>query len=306
MAKKRRQSRLSISNRLNNSHELDIVIPVYGRPDLLRECLQSLQIAAFDVDYQLFVVDDASPDKAMMEVVYNSLNSNTKILENSQNKGFPATANRGANLGKSPAILILNTDVMLQAGAVRALLNTLWGDQSPKGPITPAADALTGVVAPKLLFPDVANIPPDARGKIQHAGLAINALGRPFHIQKGWKADNPRADHARAMQAVSGACIMTRRDLWQAVTRNYQKADDPTQGGFNEIYGLGTYEDVEYCFAARGNGYKVVYEPAAVGYHHVGASVAQRPEGGYPLGRNKSIFMARCGHLLFWDEWLFW
>jgi GT2 family glycosyltransferase len=268
--------------------------------------LAAFEIAALDVDYQLFLVDDASPDKSAMEVVYNSQNSNTKILQNYQNKGFPATANRGASLGKSKSILILNTDVMLQAGSVRAMLNTLWGDQSPKGPITPSSDAQTGVVAPKLLFPDTPNIPPDARGKVQHAGLAINAQGRPFHIQKGWDANNPRLDQPRAMQAVTGACIMTRRDVWQSVGRTYQKAGDPSAGAFNEIYGLGTYEDVEYCFAVRGNGYKVVFEPAAVGYHHVGASVSQRAEGGYPLGRNHSIFMARCGHLLFWDEWLFW
>jgi len=305
MAKQKRKNRLSISNQYN-SRELDIVIPVYGRPDLLRECLQFLEIAALDVDYQLFLVDDASPDKAVMEIVYNSLNSDTKILQNGQNKGFPATANRGAALGKSPSILILNTDVILQAGAVRVMLNTLWGDQGPKGPITPSPDAATGVVAPKLLFPDVPHIPPDVRGKIQHAGLAISAQGRPFHIQKGWAADNPRLDHPRAMQAVTGACLMTRRDVWKTVSRTYQQAGDPSIGGFNEIYGLGTYEDVEYCFAVRGNGYKVVFEPAAVGYHHVGASVTQRPEGGYPLGRNHSIFMARCGHLLFWDEWLFW
>jgi GT2 family glycosyltransferase len=282
------------------------VIPVYGRPDLLGECLKALTIAAFDVDYQLFLVDDASPDKAAMDVIYNSLNSDTRVLQNSQNRGFPATANRGANLGKSPAILILNTDVMLQPGAVRAMLNTLWGDQSPKGPITPSEDALCGVVGPKLLFPDISEMPPDARGKVQHAGLVINAQGHPFHIQKGWDAGNPRLDQPRAMQAVTGACMMTRRDAWHKVARNYQRSGDPSTGGFNEIYGLGTYEDVEYCFAVRGNGYKVIFEPAAVGYHHVGASVMQRPEGGYPLGRNHSIFMARCGHLLLWDEWLFW
>jgi GT2 family glycosyltransferase len=305
MAKQRRQkNHLSTSSR-PSGHELDVIIPVYGRPDLLRECLQSLEIAAFDVDYQLFLVDDASPDKAAMEPIYSSLNSNTKILQNTQNRGFPATANRGANLGKSPSILVLNTDVMLQPRAVRTMLNALWGDQSAKGPITPSPDALAGVVAPKLLFPDVSTVPPDARGLVQHAGLAINAQGRPFHIQKGWSTDNPRIE-PRAMQAVSGACMMTRRDVWQTVARSYQKTGDPSGGAFNEIYGLGTYEDVEYCFAARGNGYKVVFEPAAMGYHHVGASVIQRQEGGYPLGRNHSIFMARCGHLLFWDEWLFW
>lgn len=286
--------------------ELDVVIPVYGRPDMLRQCLNALEIAAFDVDYQLFVVDDQSPEPAKMDLIYNSLNGDTKILKNEHNQGFPGTANRGASLGNAPAILFLNTDVTLKAGSIRAMLKTLWGEGGPLGPISPGPDSKVGVVAPKLLFPDHTEIPPEARGKVQHAGLAINAQGRPFHIQKLWAADHPRVNEARAMQAVSGACLMTRRDLWDKVTRTYKQSGDPTIGAFNEIYGLGTYEDVEFSFAARGNGYRVVYEPAAVGYHFTGASVRQRQDGGYPLGRNQSIFMARCGHLLFWDEWLFW
>lgn len=301
MAKRTR--RQSSSNQLK---ELDIVIPVYGRPDLLTECLNSLALAAFDVDYQLTIVDDFSPDKPAMEVIYNSLNSDSRILENYQNRGFPATANRGVAAGKAPAILILNSDVTLQPGAVRKMLDTLYGDQAPKGPITAGPDAPVGVVGPKLLFPETANIPPEWRGKIQHAGLAISGAGRPFHIHKGWSADNERANYARTMQAVTGACLMIKRELWHRITENQKRAGDPSSGAFNEIYGLGTYEDVELCFAARGNGYRVVYEPAAVGYHHVGASVASHQERGYPLTRNHSIFMARCGHLMIWDEWLLW
>jgi GT2 family glycosyltransferase len=302
---KRRKARLN--SNYNLPKELDIVIPVYGQPDLLRECLNAVEIAGFDVDYQLFLVDDQSPDKAAMDIVYSSrLNGDTKILHNTENKGFPATANRGVALGKSPSVLILNSDVTLKPGSIRAMLNTLWGDQAPKGPITPGPDAKVGAVGPKLLFPENGNIPPQYQGTVQHAGLAINAQGRPFHIQKGWNPDNPRLDQSRAMQAVTGACLMTRRDIWETVTRTYRQTGDPSNGAFNEIYGLGTYEDVEYCFAVRGNGYKVVFEPTAVGYHHVGASVVAHEGGGYPLGRNQSIFMARCGHLLFWDEWLFW
>lgn len=303
MAKRtRRPSRLSLSQ--SRQRELDIIIPVYGRPDLLRECLQSLDIAAIDVDYQIYLVDDNSPDQVAMDLLYNSLSSDIKILRNKENKGFPATCNRGVSCGTAKSVLVLNSDVTLQPGAVRTMLSRLWSDE-PKGPITPDAKAPVGIVGPKLLFPDTANIPPEARGKVQHAGLTINAQGRPFHIQSGWSADNPRLNEPRAMQAVTGACMMIRREAWDTVAKNYRRAGDPSMGAFNEIYGRGTYEDVELCFAARGNGYKIVYEPTAVGYHHVGASVMQDDKG-YPLNRNHSIFTARCGHLLFWDEWLFW
>lgn len=302
--KKRRRSRLS-QFRQYQAHELDIVIPVYGRPDLLKKCLQALDIAALDVDYQLFIVDDCSPDRDALEPIYSSVNSDTKVLYNQQNRGFPATVNRGAEAGLSPAILLLNSDVILKSGSLRAMLNTLWGD-SPNGPITPSPDAKNGVVGPKLLFPEDSEIPPAWQGKVQHAGLAINGEGIPFHIQKGWSADNPRLNEPRAMQAVTGACLMTRRETWEAIKKPYKAAGDPSSGALNEIYGLGCYEDVEYCFAARGAGYKVVYEPKAVGYHYTGASVKGHEGGGYPMGRNHSIFMARCGDFIFWDEWLFW
>ena len=167
---KRKTKRRSTSSQ----HKLDIVIPVYGRPELLQECLRSVEIAALDVDYQLIIVDDSSPDVAAMNVIYDGLNSSTKIAKNQENNGFPRTANRGVEMGNSPSILILNSDVTLTAGSIRTMLDTLYSD-TPKGPITPGTDAQTGIVAPKLLFPLTPNISPGAQGKIQHAGLAINA-----------------------------------------------------------------------------------------------------------------------------------
>lgn len=298
MAKRKRQS--------ERNHELDIIIPVYGRPDLLRECLQAIPLAGFDVDYKLIVVDDKSPAQAAMDLIYNTVDlmNGARLLKNEVNKGFPATANRGAGLGNSPAILFLNSDVILKPKAIRTMLDTLWGDHIPQGALDHPEKMKIGIVAPKLVFPEGGHNPSRPGGKIQHAGIAFNGSGKPFHVLIGWSAEHPKANLPRSMQAVSGACMMIRRETWSAIWRNYQSSGDPSGGGgFNEIYGIGTYEDIETCFSARGLGWRVVYEPAAVGVHHVGASIGQQ-SGGYPLGRNEAIFKARCGHLIIWDEWL--
>lgn len=281
--------------------ELDIVVPVYGRPDLLRECLKAVEVSTLDVDYRLILVDDKSPDPAEMEPLYTSLDGRAGIVRHGQNRGFPATCNDGAGQGNAPAILFLNTDIVLQPGAIRAMLDTLWSDDVPPGMIAPL-EGPVGVVGPMLLFPE--GTPYGPPGKIQHAGMCFNLAGHPEHANIGWSPDNPKVTMRRCMQMVSGACMMVRRDAWNAVTKSYQLTGDPSNGGFNLVYGRGTFEDVEFCFAARGNGFRVVYEPGAAGTHHVGASSAARGES-MPLQRNEAIFRARCGHLILYDEWMY-
>lgn len=303
MAKRRRPQRFPQSQ-----HELDIVIPVYGQPDLLRECLKGVEVAGLDVDYQLFIIDDFSPNLDEMNVIYYALNGTAKVAHNAQNMGFPHTVNRGVSLGTSPAILLLNSDVVLQTGALRAMLKMLWTDKPPHHQIDPLPpDAPVGVVAPKLLFPPNQNDPQRPAGKIQHAGMGFNGSGKPVHINIGWSADNPKVNLPRSLQIVSGACLMTKREAWNQIISNYNRAGDPTSGAFNEMYGRGCFEDIEYCLAVRGHGYKVVYEPKAVGYHYTNASInaaMERGEPGYPMQRNEAIFQARCGHMIYWDEWL--
>jgi len=118
----------------------------------LGDCLKALEVAALEVDYNLILVDDKSPEPAELDVLYNSLDGRAQVIRHPQNVGFPATCNDGAARGTSPAILFLNSDVMLQPGAVKAMLKTLWSDDLPQSMIAPH-EGPAGVVGPRLLFP---------------------------------------------------------------------------------------------------------------------------------------------------------
>jgi GT2 family glycosyltransferase len=77
-------------------------------------------------------------------------------------------------------------------------------------------------------------------------------------------------------------------------------------GGFAELYSPGCFEDVELtCRIRHELGLQIVYNPKAVAYHHVGAS-AQAGGIGFPLARNRAIFLDRMGKYLTWNEWAFW
>lgn len=272
-------------------YELDIVIPVYGRPDLLRKCLDSIEATKGDIKARLILVDDKGPEPEALKEVYRSLNGNSHVAYNRQNSGFARTVNTGVGLGNAPLVLVLNTDIELQPGALQAM-------------IAEFDDPQVGVVGAKLLFPADSYDPTRPAGKVQHAGLAVNWRGNIVHANIGWSADHPAVNERRVLQAVTGAMIMLRRETWRKVVSAYRQAGDPTSGAFNDVYGKGCYEDVEFCFAARSVGYQVIYTPGAVAYHHVGGSIIAANES-YPLGRNEMIFRARCGHFLAWDEYRF-
>lgn len=276
--------------------QLDIVIPVYGQPALLQKCLDALpqaalrqaQDATLDVRYQAIIVDDCGPEQEQLTEVYRGLNGNSRLLKNRQNSGFARTVNYGVSASKSPFILLLNSDCILQPGAIPAMLKEF-------------EDSEVGIVGCKLLFADSRW---QNEGKVQHAGIARNPAGHLVHVNLGWSADHPKVNERREMQMVTGACLMTRRKAWQQVTAEYRKYGDPTLGALNEVYDKGTYEDCELCLATRAQGYKVIYTPDAIGLHYVGAS-AMGAESPFPLNRNALIFGARCGHLVFYDEYLY-
>lgn len=289
---KKRQKR---QNQHQPKADLDVVVPVYGLPGELEGCLLSLFQTREDLRIMVYLVDDFSPDADEMAPVYHKLKGPAvRVHRHNQNLGFPATVNQGVNLGRAPLILILNTDVRFHAGCIQAMVDEFKDDT-------------VGIVAPKLLFPEDSTDVARPAGRVQHVGMAADFSGEFFHPLIGWSADNPKTNIRREVQAVTGACMVTRRSLWREVTHFYQEqSPDKAQitGAFCLLYGHGTYEDLEYCFIARTKGHKVIVTPEAVGTHRVGASAVAANKV-YPLARNKMIFRARCGGLIQWDEYKF-
>jgi GT2 family glycosyltransferase len=274
----------------HSTYDIDVIIPVYGQPELLKKCLASIEASTGNLKIQTILVDDCGPNQEALGELYHSLNGASRVIRNEVNSGFPRTVNAGLKTATAPFVLILNSDIELEPDAISKM-------------VAEFDDSQVGIVGPKLLFPPDSTDPHRPAGKIQHAGLGVNFQGQIIHPNVGWNADHSVVNERRECQAVTGACLMVRRDVLRTVLKTYQQSGDPTNGPFNEVYGKGSFEDVELCFVVRSLNYKVIYTPHAVGYHHVGASVGA--SGGYPLNRNELIFRARCGPLLYWDEWKF-
>jgi len=268
---------------------VDVIIPVYGRMDLLRKCLNALPKAMSGISYNVIIVDNGTPEDKKDKNLYADLKVNPLyfVIQNQENRGFPQACNQGFRKGKSPLVFFLNSDVILEPNSIEKLVLEM---DDPK----------MGAVGMKLVFPSEeelrnVGIAPEIRPahKVQHIGLATNIRGEFIHAYVGWDADHPKINKVREMYAVTGAALMTRREIYRKV------------GGFNEIYGLGTYEDVEYCLTIRDIGYNIVVVPEAVGIHYTGAT-AESYRIGYPMQTNRMLFMSRWADKLNYTEWQTW
>jgi GT2 family glycosyltransferase len=77
--------------------------------------------------------------------------------------------------------------------------------------------------------------------------------------------------------------------------------------GFDPVYGLGTWEDVDLCFKVRAAGFRNYVNVHATGYHYVG-STAEKKRRPFPLQHNKMIFQSKWAAtgLMAWTSADFW
>lgn len=221
---------------------VSIVIPSRDRVDLLSRCLNTLLGLTSYSNYDVLVVDNNS-EEAVTRGYYASLAAEprVRILDFPGSFNYSAANNLGVRHSTGDLLLFLNNDT--------EILECDWLEEMVRWAQRPGV----GAVGAKLLFPD---------GTIQHAGVVVG-MGLADHVF----SRAPEAEFGpfgstywyRNYLAVTGACVMMRRDVFDAI------------GGFDERYEL-VFSDVDLCLRAVAHGYRNVYTPFARLRHHESAS----------------------------------
>ncbi len=234
---------------LLRENPVTIVIPTKNRGDLLRACLDSLARTVPREHVSVIVVDDCSRDPEAVAYLA-SLPARTDLRvevvpapDDGEGFNYSRLVNLGTARAATPLVLHLNNDVEALAPG---WLEDMVGWSTVPG---------VGVVGAKLLYPD---------GTINHAGISLSRGDGLPHVlfEREPAADLgylflPHA--ARNVAAVTGACLLTRTDLYRRL------------GGFDEAKLRVAYNDVDYCLRAGDAGFRPVVTPQAV-LTHVGSA----------------------------------
>lgn len=237
---------------------VSVIIVNYNSGDKLAQCVTSLFQVSPDID--MVVVDNASTDDSLskLEDVYSN-NRRAKIIRNQNNFGFAVGCNMGTGQAKGQYLLYLNPDCVVDGKTLPALLACLIENPS------------AGMVGGLLVDPDGTEqaggrraIPTPWRALVRVLKLSVLAKRYPrlfadFHLHQ-----QPLPDHPIEVEAISGACMLVRREALKDV------------GGLDEGYFLHC-EDLDWCMRFRQKGWKILFAPNAKVSHHLGACSKVRP-----------------------------
>lgn len=235
--------------------ELAIIIINWNGGELLRRAVASVLAAPPSVPYEMIVVDNASTDDSIGWLRTCGIEQ-LRLIENTENAGFGRANNQAFAASDAPLLFLLNSDAEVYAGAIDTLIATV------------ESDARIGACAPRLVNPDGSLQPSVFRNPMNPLEMLAVAFRLyrllPRRLRGEWLLGF-HWDHTHRRQAnmVSGAAIMARREMIDAV------------GGFDErfhMYG----EDTEWCLRIVRGGWWLLFEPAATVLHHGGQSAAKR------------------------------
>lgn len=256
--------------------ELDVCVLTAGRFDLLGRCLDNIrnELEFTPCKSYVYLVDNGSKNRlADGQLVFNHPII-TKHKRLNRNIGYGGGANTVIKMGRSPLVLFVSDDILLQPNSIRSLLKTM-------------EDRSIGLCGLKLLFPqDGKNGPP---GAVQHVGHSIDLKANIIHPFMGWSANNPKCCQSGERFSVTGAVFMVRRKLFERV------------GGFASEYGSGYYEDVEMALHLRALGAKIYCDCNAIAEHYVGATFEITKDN--QINHSKDVFMNRNRKFLEWTDW---
>jgi GT2 family glycosyltransferase len=230
-----------------------IIVSFNARADLER-CLGSLHAAPPVAPHEIIVVDNASTDGSAGAA---RRWPNVRVMEAGGNVGFSRGNNIGIRASAGDAILLLNSDTTVPAGAIDRLLAEL------------DRDASVAVVGPRL-------VDADRRAELSF-GRMIGPLNELRQKRIARSGDVERLTRARHYPDwVSAACLLVRR------------ADAEAVGLLDERYFMYT-EDVDFCAAIRARGRRVLFTPDVEVVHLRGRSGASAPKATEAAYRRSQI-----------------
>ncbi len=229
-----------ISYEIIGEPKISIVIPNKDHAEDLRRCIKSIVEKSTWENYEIIVVENNSETKEIFSY-YEELKNNPqiKIVTYEGAFNYSKINNLGVSQATGDYVLLLNNDTQV--------ITVNWMEEL----LMYAQRQDVGAVGGKLYYGDKT---------IQHAGVVIGlgAHRTAGHVHYRQKRENlgymGRLCYAQNMTAVTGACLMVKKKLYEAA------------GGLDEGFAV-SLNDVDFCLKLRRMGYLNVFTPFAELYH---------------------------------------
>lgn len=226
--------------------KLSIIIVNYNVTELLRNCLSSIISFVQDLDYEVIVIDNKSPDSSWKDLKIEF--PTVQFISSEVNHGFAIANNKAVKNARGEYILLLNPDTELEGFYMKEIVE--FADQHKDlGCLGIRMHDATGKFLPesKRSVPDMFN--------------SFEKLFTNFKKKKSksYYRNDIKEFEIAEVEVITGAFLLIKRDLYEQI------------GGLDEKYFM-YGEDIDICFTLLRKKYKNWYYGKSSILHHKGES----------------------------------
>ncbi|XID95205.1 methyltransferase domain-containing protein [Paenibacillaceae bacterium WGS1546] len=234
-----------------------IIVVTYNQLPMTKRAIASIRAHTPADSYELIVVDNASSDGT---AAWLEEQPDVAPLLQPSNVGFPAACNIGARSAKGDRLLLLNNDTVVTPRWLEQLNRALDSDER------------VGAVGPLTNF----------AGYGQMIETSYRTMEEMQRFAERHNVSSPERWEER--MKLIGFCLLIKRAAWEAA------------GPLDEIYGVGNYEDDDWCMSARLAGYKLLLCKDTF-IHHEGHASFKNARDAFrkTMQENEKKFFAKWG-----------
>lgn len=230
---------------------LNFIIVNWNTRQLLIDCISSVHTTVTDIGYHISVVDNGSGDDSV-KAVHDQF-PQVFVIQNRENRGFAAAVNQALekNITTYTYSVLLNTDTLLQKGAVQAMYSFMEQHKD------------AGIAGAQLQKPDGTR----QHSYDNHPTLATELFNKSllrWLFPEKYPSKKMLAKQPIEVESVIGACIMIRNKAIEDV------------GELDEDYFF-FLEETDWCYRMQKAGWKVYHIPDAKVIHLGGQSKKMAP-----------------------------
>ena len=232
--------------RVHNADQLvdspvDIIIPVYAGLEEVKACLGSVLQSHNQSQGEIIVINDCSPEPAIHAYLQALADEGQiTLLVNRENQGFVRTCNLAATVRPERDFVLLNADTEVH------------GDWLDRMASHAAAQPRIATVTPFSNNATIASYPWGGAQRETASDIPVADIDEAMRVAN--------AGSSVALPTAIGFCMFVCREAWSAV------------GGFDERYGRGYGEEVEFCLATGQQGWSHLLACDVFVYHAGGVS----------------------------------
>lgn len=243
-----------------------IVIPHWNGKQFLQTCLDALRKQSYD-SIEVIIVDNNSHDGSQQYIKDNY--PDMQLIELPENRGFTGACNAGMEAAGGDFIALLNNDTEVDLNWSKAVVDAFLRHDD------------VGIVASKMLLFN-------QRDQIHTAGDGFTVDGRAFN-RGVWQKDEGQFDQEEYVFGACGGSSAYRKVLLDQIGL----LDD-------DFFFL--LEDMDIAWRSQMAGWRTLYTPHAIVYHHLSATGGGATASFYD-GRNSLYLLVKDIPIELWRKY---